>query len=128
MTTNVYCFGNEFVKEDAMAKQLVDELQYPGLRFIKSNSPEDVMNEEGRIIILDVVKNIKEVIMIDNLDQLKVRNIVSLHDFDLSFFLKLMQGMGKIINIRIIGVPQQGDKKRIKEDIKAKLDELAPFQ
>ncbi len=124
---NIYCFGNEYIKEDSMAKILVEELSYPGVKFVKSNNPEDIMNESGRIIILDVVKDINEVMLIENLDQLKVRNMVSLHDFDLSFFLKLMQQMGKIINIKIIGIPQFGDKDKIKEGIMTKLNELTPF-
>ena len=128
MTTKIYCFGNEFVYDDALAKSIVDEISYPGVEFVKSNQPEELMNEEGRIIIIDVVKDIDKVILITDIEQLKSRDLFTLHDFDLGYFLKLMQSMSTLKEVKIIGIPQQGDKEKIKEGIMEELHKLAPFR
>jgi Ni,Fe-hydrogenase maturation factor len=114
----IYCFGNEYVKEDSQAKELADELEIEGVEFIKCNSPEDLLDEKERIVILDVVKGIDKIQLL-NIDQLKARNIVSLHDFDLNFFLKLMKSIGKINDITIIGIPMDNvNKEQLKETIR----------
>ena len=114
----VYCFGNEFLKEDSLAKEFADELLIDGVEFVKCSSPEEVFEEDNeKIVILDVVGGVDEVILIDNLSQLQTGNMVSLHDFDLAYFLKLMRRMGTLKEINIIGIPMEGDKDKIKEGI-----------
>ncbi|MFH1642470.1 MAG: hypothetical protein ABIC04_06245 [Nanoarchaeota archaeon] len=113
----VYCFGNEFLKEDSLAKEIAGELEITGIEFINCESPEDIFQEKGDIVILDVIEGIDKVIIIEDMDQLKDNNITTLHDFDLSFFLKLMKSMDQIGNVRIIGIPIKGDKKIIKKQI-----------
>ncbi len=114
----ILCFGNEFIKQDSLAKELADELTIPNHKFIKCNSPNELLNIKGDIIIMDVVKGIDKVIIIKDLDQLKTNKLYSLHDFDLAFFLKLMKETGKISSIKIIGIPQKGNKEKIKQQIK----------
>ena len=113
----IYCFGNEFLDYDSLAKELADQISLPGIEFIRCNSPEDIFLEEKHIIILDVVEGIDKTILITDPDQLKDNNIVSLHDFDLSFFLKLMKETKQIKKISIIGIPMKGDKQKIKKEI-----------
>ena len=31
----IYCFGNEFIKEDSLAKKLADEIKIKGLSLLK---------------------------------------------------------------------------------------------
>ncbi|MEA2036226.1 MAG: hypothetical protein U9O94_01860 [Nanoarchaeota archaeon] len=115
----VYCFGNEFLKEDSLAKEIADSIKIEGVKFIKCNSPEDIFeSEQERIIILDVVEDIEKVILIEDLEQLKDNKIISLHDFDLSFFLKLMKEMGKIKKVQIIGIPMKGNKENMRGEIR----------
>ncbi len=113
----IYCFGNEFLEYDSLAKVIADEIKIKDIEFIKCNSPEDIFLEEEKIIILDVVEEIKEVVLIDDIDQLKDNQITSLHDFDLSFFLKLKKELGEIKEVKIIGIPMKGDKEKIKSSI-----------
>jgi len=119
MKTLVLCYGNEFIKEDALAKEIADEVKLPNVEFKKCDSVEDIFNYKDfeNIYILDVVKNAKEVMLIDNIDKLNAPELFSLHDFDLAFFLKLMKSIGKIKKINIIGIPMKGDKKRIISEI-----------
>ena len=48
----------------------------------------------NEILILDVVKDIKKTIVISDVSQIKTRRLMSLHDFDLGFFLNLMKELG----------------------------------
>ncbi|MBW2997070.1 hypothetical protein KY349_01875 [Candidatus Woesearchaeota archaeon] len=124
----ILCFGNPYLKEDNLAIQVADLIiadRIPGLEIIKCISPDEILGYlDKNFIILDVVKDAKEVMLIDDIDKLKSGSIVSLHDFDLGFFLKLMKETGKIEKVKIIGIPQQGDI----NDIKKKIITLLPIQ
>ena len=113
----IYCFGNEFLENDSLAKEIADEIKIDGVNFLKCDSPTDIVLEEKEIIILDVVESIDKTIIIDDINQLKDNKIYSLHDFDLSFFLQLMKKTNQINKVRIIGIPMKGNKENIKEDI-----------
>ena len=67
--------------------------------------------------MLDVSPNIKGVVEIKDLNFIKERKMVSLHDFDLNFFLNLMKKLGKVKNITIIVIPLKGDEEIIAEDV-----------
>ena len=116
--TTVLCFGNQFLKEDSLAKELADEIKIENTTFIKCNSLNEIIEcKDKNLFILDVVENITKVIQIKDLNQLKENKLCTLHDFDLSFFLKLMKTLGEIKNINIIGIPQKGNKEIIKKEI-----------
>lgn len=116
----VLCFGNPYLSEDNMAVQIAQELTVAGFEFKILQNPDEVLNykENPRIFILDVFKNIDEVIIVDNIDKLSENKIYTMHDFDLGFFLKLMKRSGQIKEIIIIGLPQSGDKESIKTKVK----------
>ncbi len=103
----IYCFGNEYIENDKLAKELADKLNIKGIEFIKCNKIEDILNEKGTIYIMDVVKGIKEPTIIRDINQLKNRKTLSCHDFDLNFFLKLLKGLNKIQKVIIIGLPME---------------------
>lgn len=111
----IYCFGNEYVPQDSMAKRLADSLEIEGIEFIKADSIEGI---SGDIVILDVVKGITEVKVIDDIDRIKEFYPVSAHDFDLGTELKLRKSVGEIGAVKIIGVPMEGDIEEIKENVK----------
>ncbi len=111
----LYVFGNEYLAEDNFALKIAN---YMDATIIHCRNPDDLLYIEGDITILDVVKNIKKPMLITDINQLKSRNIISLHDFDLGFFLKLMKGLGIEKNIRIIGIPMAGDIESISAEVK----------
>lgn len=120
----IYCFGNEFLEDDSLAKEIADEIKIEGIEFIKCNSPEELFLEEDQINILDVVEGISEVILIEDINQLRENNLLSLHDFDLGFFLKLMKGAKQIKKVKIIGIPVRGDKEEIKKGVMNKIKDI----
>ena len=115
------CFGNPYLAEDNLALEVGDAIikdKIKGLEVIKCVAPDEVMSYIGKdFAILDVVKGIKKVTIIDDIDKLQSGSMVSLHDFDLGFFLKLMKETGKINNIKIIGIPQKGKILEIKKEV-----------
>ena len=113
----VYVFGNEYVKEDSFAHKIAEKLE--GVEIVYCRSPEQLLEiEENEIMIMDVVENIKEPMRIEDMSQLTVSTMFSLHGFDLGFFLPLMEKMGMKKNIKIIGLPNEGDIEKISEKVK----------
>lgn len=126
----VFCFGNELVKGDSMAKQLCDCMDCRGFKFVKCCSLDELLdhakNSGNELIIMDVVKGLKRPMLIDDVSNLRTKNIISLHDFDLAFFLKLMEKAGMIRKLLIIGVPSEGDASSIRGDVEKLLRQEFP--
>lgn len=124
--TKVLCFGNEFFGKDKIAKEIAEEIKIPGVEFIKCDTPEkffftNFFNKNKNyknLFILDVAKNIKKVTLIEDLNKIKNIKSITLHDFDLSFFLKLKKELEKDFKIKIICIPMKGNKKKIIGEIK----------
>lgn len=114
-------FGNPYLNEDNLALHVADAIiadDVKEIEIVKCVSPEEVLNYTGKdFVILDVVRGITEVMAINDIDRLKANGMVSLHDFDLGFFLKLMKETGQIEKVDIIGIPQQGEVTAIKKKV-----------
>jgi len=114
---HLYVFGNEYLESDSFAKEMAEELKEKA-RITCCTTPDLLLDaEEEEIIILDVIKNVKETTVITDAAQLKINKLVSMHDFDLAYFLELMKQMGMAKKIKIIGIPESGDKKKIVKEI-----------
>jgi len=122
----VLCFGNEAIKEDMLAKELADEIEIDGIEFVKCNSVDDLFSYSGNIYIMDVAKGIKKVTLIEDIKKLEANKLISLHDFDLGFFLKLMNEIGKIKNVKIIGIPMESNKEDAKKEAIQILKKIIP--
>ena len=110
----ILVFGNEFLEQDSMAKRLADEIGSD--KFVKCDRVEDILKYDD-FIIMDVVEGIDKVMIIDDVNKLKANKLVSLHDFDLGFFLKLLKETGKLDKVKIIGIPQKGNLQEIKKQV-----------
>ncbi|MFH1286074.1 MAG: hypothetical protein ABIH99_05835 [Candidatus Micrarchaeota archaeon] len=100
-------FGSTNVQGDELAWEIGGGLKLKGIRCIKCEKPEDILetaeeNKGKEIFVMDVVKELGRVRFV-GVDELSEHTIVSLHDFDVGFFLKLLKEVG--ISIKIIGVP-----------------------
>ncbi|MBS3105223.1 hypothetical protein J4234_03135 [Candidatus Woesearchaeota archaeon] len=106
---NLYVFGNEYLEDDNFGHKVAQHLKKK-FKIVTCYSPETLLDAgEKEIIILDVVKNAEKPIIIDDISKLKTNKIISLHDFDLGFFLNLMNNMGIKRKIKIIGIPAKGN-------------------
>lgn len=103
-----------------IAKRLKTECEH---EFVFSKDPTELIYEDN-LIIMDAVKDIKKVTVFWNVDDLKESNILSAHDLDLGYFLKLADSMGMKRRLTIIGLPMAGDFDKISEQVMDSLQQL----
>jgi len=108
---NIYCFGNELIEGDEVAYDIGKLLDLNEFEIVHAMSPNEILNAQGDIIILDVAKGINKVSLINDIDKLELVNSITCHDMDLAFHLKLMRTTGKIQSVNIIAIPYGTNKK-----------------
>jgi len=119
--TNVLVFGNTDLKEDCLAKVIAKKRDIDNkgeYTFVFCDKPDDILSYLGSdFYILDVVKNLHDVKLFTNVDDFKSVCTVTVHDFDLSTFLKILKETGLLKAVKIIGIPQVGDAVLIKKKV-----------
>ena len=110
----VYVFGNTDAPEDRRAVEVAERLKttMEDVSFVFVGSNEDVpFADEGRVVILDTVRGIQDVALIpgDEIDGFVLSPRATVHDFDLAFQLKYLRKIGRLGEVRVIGVPQEGE-------------------
>jgi Ni,Fe-hydrogenase maturation factor len=127
----ILVFGNPLVKEDSLALKLLPKLKetLPQHEFIDVDPTEDLDKYGKQLVIIDSIINIKEPRIIEisdimDFNKLSLPKVTSMHDFDLSYNLKLLMQAGKINSVKIIGLPwnmeEEGALEWVKERIEAK--------
>lgn len=112
----ILCLGNEFLEEDSLAKKVGLQLSMSGVEVINIKDSFQLMewlNKNQETILIDVVRGLKQTRIL-GLDELKNSKIMSAHDFDAGFILKLLKP-GKI---KLIGIPQQGKVEKVVEEVR----------
>jgi len=109
----VYVFGNPDVPNDNKALEAAEMLKskVKDVEFIYVSPNEDLpFSEERKVVIMDVIQGIDKVKLIDlrDTDKLISPPRTSTHDFDLGFQLKYLKKLGKLKEIKIIGIPIKG--------------------
>lgn len=110
------CFGNPLLPEDAAALQLRN---VPGCRIKRCNSPEQILQHAGEFIIVDVVQGLRTARLLKARDVTHRCKAVTLHDFDLGFFLKLLEKLEPQRDINLIGLPQGIAPRKAEKEIAA---------
>jgi Ni,Fe-hydrogenase maturation factor len=111
----IFIFGNPLLPFDSLPIKLAPRLAaaLPEFEFIVADPNENLKPENKELVIIDTVEGIDEVVVIDDVDKIKTEKIYSLHDFDLGYNLKLLQKLGELEVVKIIGIPMEGDDKII---------------
>jgi len=76
------------------------------------------MDYSGDLFILDVAKGISKVEVVEDTSFLSSNEMLSLHDFDLQFFLKLLDELGNLGKVKIFAIPLDYDKEKAKFELK----------
>jgi len=121
----IFVYGSAHEGDDTafrLAQDLEKVLPY---KFVRSMDPTDLMNED-EVVIMDAVEGIDNVTVFFSPDIISEKK-VSLHDFDIGYFLKLSEQLGERIKVRVLGIPMQGDYNKIKQDVIASLQELKDY-
>jgi len=111
----IHIFGNPLLDFDNLPLKLAPKLKkiFPKINFVITDPNENLKPIGGELIIIDTIEGIKKVTVLDDIKKLEINKSYSLHDFDLAFNLKLLQKIGKLKKIKIIGVPMRGDEEEI---------------
>jgi Ni,Fe-hydrogenase maturation factor len=110
----VYVFGNKDAPEDARAIGVAEELEgaVDSVSFVFVEPNEDLpFAGERRVVVLDTVHGIREVTLIsgDDLDRFALPPRGTVHDFDLAFQLKYLRKIGRLGEVCVVGIPQEGE-------------------
>lgn len=110
---DLYVFGNDFLEYDNFTGKVADCLKEK-VNVIKCSSPDLLLDSKSReILIMDILKDAPKPVIINDISRIKAGKILSLHDFDVGFFLNLMKRMGMDRKIKIIGIPDNGSAQKI---------------
>lgn len=126
----ILVFGNPLVEEDNLVLKLLPKLkqEFPEIEFKEVDPTENLEAEieNKKLVILDTVKNINKVKLMklkpEDFDKIQTNKIFSLHDFDLAYNLKLLEKIGKLEEVEIIGVPMGMDGGKALREVSRVLD------
>jgi Ni,Fe-hydrogenase maturation factor len=108
MRSVVLAYGSLAVPGDDIAFKIAAELEeaHPNLEVVKTDRPEALLDykDYDLIVILDAVKDLDKPSIIE-VDNIKAKNISTLHDFDLGFFLTTLTTLESDLQVKIIGLP-----------------------
>jgi Ni,Fe-hydrogenase maturation factor len=115
----IYLVGNLLVEEDSLPIKLKPDLEkaFPDIDFREFDPTEDLPEDTEELVIIDTVLGIKEPHVFTDIDQFSTQKNYSMHDFDLGWQLKLYKKLRMINEVKIIGVPPEGDKDEILEKL-----------
>ena len=110
----VYVFGNEYVAEDRRAIKVARELEgtLDGVSFVFVDPNADLpFVDEQHVVILDTLRGTRSVVLVegDGIEGLLLPPSGSVHDFDLAFQLRYLKKLGRVGDVTIVGVPQEGE-------------------
>jgi Ni,Fe-hydrogenase maturation factor len=113
----ILCFGNRGIPEDATAVELGESLDLPGVTFISSSSPEDMVDYLGEnLYLMDVAEGVGEVTVITDPDRFLPPPHITAHDLDPAVFLKLVQRLYGV-SVPVIALPIGVDRQIIREQL-----------
>ena len=105
--------GNEFIEDDSLAKKVGDLLKkdFQIIPIKDSFQLMTTLNETENPVILDVVQDLQKPKIIPT-EKLRNDSILSAHDFDAGYAIKIVDKP-----VKIIGIPMQGNPDDIKQKV-----------
>ena len=110
----IYVFGNPDLKVDSLPIKILPPLQkkFPEIEF-RIVDPNEEWEIPKELVLIDTVQGIKEVKLFNNLEDFSPAPNITMHDFDAYANLRYLEKLGKLKNIKIIGVPNKGDETEV---------------
>lgn len=128
MKKSVFYLGNPLLKADNLQIRLIWDLKklFPNLSFIHFDPTEEFPEKNPEnLILIDTVIGIEKVTCFNDLNQWSISPRNTVHDFDLPVSLGLLQKLGKLKKVTIIGVPAKGPKSKVVEEIVELMSKLS---
>lgn len=110
--STVYVFGNPDLSQDSLPLRLLSELRrrLPDIEFAVKD-PNEEWDVPEELTIIDTVMGIKEPRVFDSLDAFTAAPQLTMHDFDAYANLRLLQKLGRLKKVTILGLPPQYPEK-----------------
>jgi Ni,Fe-hydrogenase maturation factor len=123
----LYVLGNPLVAADSVPLILASRLTpaFPQLTVVEIDPTEDFIPEPDALI-LDTVLGVSQTTVFHSLDDFMPHQMVSPHDYDLGFHLRLLQKIGKLSAITIIGIPANMSIDSAEAEVVAEIKKLFP--
>ena len=108
---------------DSLPLRILPELRqvFPTVNFeIKDPNEEwdSFENARGELVVIDTVIGLKDVAVFDDFDSFAAAPRLTMHDFDALANLKYLKKLGKLKEIKVIGVPPDMDQARVISEIR----------
>ena len=102
----VFVFGNPDLALDSLPLRLLPELRrrLPGVEFLVKD-PNEEWDVPEELTVIDTVVGIAEPRLFPTLNDFAAAPRLSLHDFDAFANLRLLQKIGRLKTVRVIGLP-----------------------
>ncbi|UCD03196.1 MAG: hypothetical protein JSV63_00990 [Candidatus Aenigmatarchaeota archaeon] len=120
MAKTILCFGSEVALDDTPFRICESLRNNHDFNFVKCDSPIDIMAyvDLDELVIIDNVKGLKRPRLFRSIEDFKQVESVTTHDIDIGTFLHVLEGMGKLKSVSIIGLPHGSSKSEIMKDLK----------
>ncbi len=127
MNKTVIVFGNPDLPMDSLPLRLVPELkkQFLETTFLVLD-PNEEWPEIDDFAVIDTVQGIEKVTVFGDLSKFTTAPRLSMHDFDALAYMLYLRKLGKIKNVKIIGVPPDIETSRAVRDVSAALKPFLP--
>lgn len=116
----IFILGNPFLNLDSLPVKLAKKLKqlFPNFEFIHLDPTEGFPNlEDASPIFIDTVQGIEKVTIFTDLSCFSSSPRNTVHDYDLFVNLSILNKLGKLSQITIIGVPHKGNLKKIEKEV-----------
>lgn len=119
----VYVFGNLDLKEDSLPLRILPDLkrELPSVDFEEKDPNED-WDIPKEFVVIDTVVGIDKVVTFSSLEDFSRSGRLTVHDFDAFSNMILLQKLGKLKKIKIIGLPPNYSEKKAVRKIKSLLE------
>ncbi len=102
----IFVFGNPDLAMDSLPIEILPELRerFPEHEFIFQD-PNEEWDMSEPFYVIDTVVGLKEPRLFDSLDVFISQPKLSMHDFDALSNLRFLKKLGKLPEVKIIGLP-----------------------
>ena len=126
----VSVFGNPDLEKDNLVVKLLPRLKkkFSKVEFKVEDPVEGLKPPLGDElwVIIDVGEGVDKIAVIDDVNKIKEKRRVSLHDYGLGMELKLLRKIGRIKKLKIIVVPMKMEEEKALKEIIKVLREIIP--
>jgi len=122
LSVKVFVFGNPLIEKDSLPLRILPRLRkrFPQIEFVTAD-PTELLHYDQDAWILDTAEGITEAVVLEDISKLDLPKRLSVHDYDLTVDLHLLQKLGKLQNVKIIAVPFHFSRNKAFQEVSKKL-------